>query len=70
MFPGARPGSPEDSDVRIVILGVALIPAAQLRAEPAFERVTISSVRQYATNAYPALDRLADGRLLCVYSVI
>jgi predicted neuraminidase len=52
------------------MLGVALITAAQLRAEPAFERVTISSVRQYTTSAYPTLDRLADGRLLCVYSAI
>ena len=34
------------------------------------EPFTISSVRQYTTSAYPTLDRLADGRLLCVYSAI
>ena len=56
--------------MRIAILGVALMTATQLRAEPAFERVTISSVRQYTTSAYLTLDRLADGRLLCVYSAI
>lgn len=52
------------------ILGLALMAAIDAGAGPALQRVTISSVRECRIGAYPTLDRLADGRLLCVYSAI
>lgn len=54
----------------LTILSLALMAASDAQAEPALERVTISSVRECRIGAYPTLDRLADGRLLCVYSAI
>ena len=56
--------------MRFAILGMALMAAIDAWAEPTLERVTISSVRECRIGAYPTLDRLADGRLLCVYSAI
>lgn len=52
----------------LAMVSMALMAATDAWAGPAFERVTISSVRECRIGAYPTLDRLADGRLLCVYS--
>jgi hypothetical protein len=56
--------------VGLAMLSIALMAVTDARARPAFERVTISSVRECRIGAYPTLDRMADGRLLCVYSAI
>ena len=48
--------------MRNLVIGILLLVAPSLQAEPMFERVTVASVGQY-----PDIDRLADGRLMCVY---
>ncbi len=35
-----------------------------------FEKVTVSTFDSFRTSAYPCVDRLADGRLLCVFSAM
>ena len=42
---------------------------AAASAKPVFERMTVASTDHFAYSAFPTVDRLADGRLLCVFSV-
>jgi len=44
--------------------------AARVVGGTLFERVIVSSVKQFKTSEYPTVDRLADGRLFCVFSAI
>jgi len=56
--------------MKALAIGVWLLAPLALSAEPLFERVTVSSVKQFKTSEYPTVDRLADGRLFCVFSAI
>ncbi len=38
-------------------------------AAPMFEEVVVAPASRHKHNAYPTVDRLGDGRLICVYSV-
>jgi sialidase-1 len=57
--------------ISIVLLTVCLmvLATAPLVADTPLEKVVISSNDEYSRSNYPSIARLADGRLLCVYTV-
>ena len=56
----------------ILIIGFALLPISVKSQQPLFETGVISELKGtgFLTSAYPVIDRLENGRLVCVFSCI
>ncbi len=56
--------------VTSVSLAQEPVGRARLTSGERLERIVISSIDGYRQSSYPSIERLADGRLLCVFSAI
>ena len=54
--------------MRLPLISMLLLMTTSAVAERGIEQVTVCSVDRYRHSAYPSIERLADGQLLCVFS--